>query len=237
MTCGIYLLTFKGTEKLYVGQSFNIESRFSSHLSHLRCSTHSRKMNAAYKEYGLPSLEIETECEEDQKILNSQENYYIDLWDAVNNGFNSMCLAENTPKSILLGENNPNCKISNLQVKHVLSLLISEELYSYKEISSITEVAIPTIADIASLRSHKWLSKEMPVEYKELISSTINRNSAVYKGITYPLIISPTGEIFQVTNTSQFAKEHLLDNGHLGKVLNGKALSHKGWKVFNKSKS
>lgn len=47
----------------------------------------------------------------------------------------------------------------------------------------------------------------------------------------WPSVISPEGEIFEVANSSKFAKEHNLDSGGFSRLLNGKQKSQKGWKL------
>lgn len=42
--------------------------------------------------------------------------------------------------------------------------------------------------------------------------------------------ISPTGELFEGTNISQFCREQNLSNSMMCRVLNGKRKQHKGWK-------
>jgi hypothetical protein len=42
--------------------------------------------------------------------------------------------------------------------------------------------------------------------------------------------ISPTGELFEGANISQFCREQNLSNSMMCKVLNGKRKQHKGWK-------
>lgn len=56
--------------------------------------------------------------------------------------------------------------------------------------------------------------------------------SAKARGINWPLIKSPTKEVFQVTNAAEFARKYNLNRSHLVRVLNGKVSSHKGWRVY-----
>ena len=46
MTIGIYLLRFNGTHKVYVGQSINIEKRYTDHLYVLKRGLGTYKMHA-----------------------------------------------------------------------------------------------------------------------------------------------------------------------------------------------
>ena len=75
MTCGIYKLNFNNTEKVYIGQSIDIESRFSKHKSALSRGVAAPKLQAAHTLYGIPNLEILTECAISE--LNSYEKETI----------------------------------------------------------------------------------------------------------------------------------------------------------------
>ena len=95
MTCGIYLLRFNGTKAVYVGQSINIEERYSSHIRYMRAKTTSHKLQYAYDTYGIPTLEILVEC--DKELLNETENEAIAIFNSVENGFNTLSNAEDLP--------------------------------------------------------------------------------------------------------------------------------------------
>ena len=87
MSCGIYYL--KINNKFYIGQSIDIEHRFSNHLSELRNNHHySQKLQNAFNEYGESNLTkgILEEC--DAKDLDEKEKFYIDKYDSFNNGYN-----------------------------------------------------------------------------------------------------------------------------------------------------
>ncbi len=47
MTCGVYKLTFSGSDNFYIGSSLNIERRFQQHLKELKSGNHgnSRMLN------------------------------------------------------------------------------------------------------------------------------------------------------------------------------------------------
>jgi group I intron endonuclease len=231
MTIGIYLLKFKGTTKVYIGQSISIERRYSTHLNKLKKQTHTTKLNSAYIKYGEPLLEILVSCKVED--LDTLEDYYIDLYNSFNDGFNTVKEAQAFP--ILLGENNPFAKYSNDSIINVLMCLIKYPEATIIEISEATKVHKSTVKNIHNGYSHKWLEKDYPTEYALLINRRANLlpiNTSKQKGITRPDIVSPLGEVFSgITNIAQFAREHGLNQGALTSVFNHKALSHKGWKL------
>jgi hypothetical protein len=229
MTIGIYALRFNGTEKVYIGKSKSIESRFTKHKYRLKNGYANYKLMEAYALYGPPILEILLECTEDK--LEYLENETIIKFDAVNNGLNI-----NTKSSGgigLMGDKHGNSKYKNNTIELVFDLLIDNTNY-IKEISNKTNVSIDVIRDISKCKSHRWLKDKYPEKYLILESLIGTRNkgiSAKQRSIVYPSITSPTGEVFNIENISEFARQHGLNKSHLCGVLNGKRKTHLGWAI------
>ena len=85
MSIGIYQIKNLLTGEKYIGQSVNIERRFKQHKNGLDLK------NPLYSDfyiYGIDnfSFTILEEC--DEYLLNERENYYIDKFDTINNGYN-----------------------------------------------------------------------------------------------------------------------------------------------------
>lgn len=231
MTCGIYKLNFKGTPKVYIGKSKNIETRVYQHIKKLYDGSHTNKMMLAYKEFGIPTLDILIECA--ALDLNSNENEAIEIFDAVDNGFNTLRTAEDMPDgSSNFGELNGRSKYSNAQVIQAFKMLIdTDSNSSLKYISEITGISYEVIRYISKGRSHTWLGDSFPEEYEQLLKLKNTRNSAKGRGILYPNITSPEGVIYTVHNTNIFAKEHNLHQSGLCEVLNGTRKTCKGWYI------
>jgi hypothetical protein len=232
MTCGIYILKFNGTDKVYVGQSENIEYRYKKHIQRLKAGTHNYKMQKAYIQYGIPELEIIL-AGINKEDLNIFELEAFSIYNAIENGFN---IAE-YPSIHGNGDKNPAAKYSNDKIIEVFKLLL-DPANSYKHIESITEVSISTIRHIANKEAHTWLKTEFPEEYAilENLSGGVRKfsiNTAENKGIVYPPIVSPEGKEYTVTNVAAFAREHKLDSSSLAKVLKRRPqyVSHKGWRL------
>lgn len=233
MTCGVYLLRFKGTDKVYVGQSLDIEDRFRIHRTKFKCSNHSKKLLEAFKFFGYPSLDILLECAPEE--LDTNENEAIDIFNAVENGFNSCKTAGGGNDSF--GENVGNSKFSNIQIEQAFLLLVNSPELISKDIERITGVSKCTIDAISGYKVHLWLEDKYPEYYTILRNRPTSRfgkgKTLKERGIVYPNIISPDGTSYSVENTSQFAKDHFLNNAHLVQVLKGKERQHKGWRLEN----
>lgn len=164
-TIGIYKLNFTGTDKVYIGQSRTLEIRLNQHLSLFRSGNHTIKMQAAYSLYGKPTLEVLCECSVEE--LNEFENETIEIWDAVDNGFNSVYKAGEYAS--MYGEAHGHSVYSNIQILEVLEYIIDKKL-TFSSISSITGVHITTIESISQGIGHKWLQKACPEKYELLLS-------------------------------------------------------------------
>lgn len=232
MTIGIYRLCFKGTDRCYIGQSTSIETRYRAHLNSFQTEKANPKMMDAYKKYGLPSLEILCECSTEE--LNDLEAEAIDVYNSVSNGYNIYSSAENTP--IYYGEKHPRAKYTNEKLLEV-AYLLTDPINKAKDISEITGVALDTVQDIASLKVHGWMEKEDPEMYKKLISlkgTRKNPKGIAARGIVYPPVLSPSGNIYtNITNLSKFCEEHGLCRPNFRKVLLGKIKSSLGWKLVS----
>lgn len=231
MTIGIYCLHFEGTDKVYIGQSINIENRFHQHLRSFENGTASKKLFEACALYGLPKLLVLTEC--DTPELDQLENMAMDLYDSINNGFNRVYkVSEGTPR--LTCEDNPNSKYTKSQIIDIFLRLVDGTTINV--IHSITGIPIHTISSISSCNAHKWLKALYPTEYLalELRKSVPAQDrvlSAEARNIQYPLLYSPEGVGYVINNINKFCREHSLHPGNLHSVLTGKRATHKGWTV------
>jgi predicted GIY-YIG superfamily endonuclease len=238
MTCGIYLLKFAGTHKVYVGQSQNIEKRYKQHVSNIINGTANYKLLEAYNVYNTPICEIVAETS--IQDLDAAEDEAIQIWNAVKNGFNIHFSANEAPT--YTGYGSGNSKYLKEELTQVFKLLVHTDK-TFAEIQNITGVPEATIATISSTRSHIWLKDDFPEDYnilvtklktrRRIISTTIvsDKLSAKSQGIVYPSIKDPEGNIYAVDNAYKFAKQHGLAPNHFQEVLNGHRKSHKGWKV------
>lgn len=79
---GIYRITNIINNKVYIGQSINIEDRFAHHRSSLSHNRHENEhLQRSWNKYGAQHFmfEVLEECSEEE--LDSKERYYINLFD------------------------------------------------------------------------------------------------------------------------------------------------------------
>lgn len=83
---GIYKITNLINQKIYIGQSTDIESRWEDHKFYSQ--KENTAIQAAFKKYGISnfSFEIIEECRKEE--LDAKEIYWIAKYDTYNNGYN-----------------------------------------------------------------------------------------------------------------------------------------------------
>jgi hypothetical protein len=122
---------------------------------------------------------------------------------------------------------------SNQDIVEVFNLIYNNEQIRLTEISKQTGVSYSMVRQIAAGTKHKWLASIFPEEYVTMLSRKHRRssysNSAKACGILYPLIKSPTEEVYLIEHMAHFCKEHSLDPSALAKVLRGERKHHKKW--------
>lgn len=234
MTVGIYKLIFKGTEKVYIGRSTDIERRFTEHVYCMSRDGSSVKLNNAYKEYGVPSLEILYVCTIED-IIEEKEREFILKYNAVDDGFNT-CISPYGGCS-LSGEYSGASIYSNKDIIKVFELLVDNPMLTLQKISNLTGVSKGTVGQISRGKQHKaWLNKLFPEKYAILLSRVGNKKQLIQaggnNGKVYPSVMDPKGMMYTgIISCIGFAREHGLDPGNFNKVLHGKLKTHKGWKL------
>lgn len=120
---GIYKIVCLGNNKIYIGKSVDIESRFKKHLSDLRLNKHhSIYLQNSYNKYGENSLvfDIVEECDDNisQEELSLKEIKYIEEFNSFKDGFNETIGGEGRSRVVIdeerlqmsirvLGDKNP----------------------------------------------------------------------------------------------------------------------------------
>lgn len=226
MDSGIYCIYFDSLDdQYYIGCSISVSKRIQEHRAAFVRGNHKNyKLQNAYNKYGMPTIEILELC--DIKDLYTKEIEYIKRFDSYVNGFNLTSGGEGGGH----GEGNNSALYSEEDYLQVLKLLAHTNM-SCASISTELGISIHVVKGISALRTHRYLEQLDPSSYAILKQKSNRDNSAKTKGIVYPNIISPEGLEYSVSNIHKFAEEHGLQYQNLHKVLVGKRLSHKGWKL------
>ena len=119
MTMGIYTITNIINNKKYVGLSFNIEERWQQHIKYAFKESndryHNNRIYNALRKYGIDNFKFEIieECKKEK--LKEREIYWIDYYDAYNNGYN-LTIGGDIGGYDLKGEKHPNVKLTEKDV-------------------------------------------------------------------------------------------------------------------------
>ena len=227
MTIGIYKLIFPLLEDWpYIGQSSNIEIRYTGHCSALKLGKSNFKMQEAYELCGNPNLEILEECKIED--LSSREIYWIKEFNSVNNGLNLTDKCVNGGH----GEDSFKSKYSNNLIETAFLYIVANPDKNLKEISRITGITRESLSSIRRGSTHLWLKEKYPKEY-DIMSHQSRRglNNAIYQNIEYPPVCSPDGLIFNIINLQKFCRENDLNSSCMHGVLHGNRKTHKKWKL------
>lgn len=222
MTIGIYKLEFNNTNKVYIGQSSNIEKRWISHISNLNLGKATKKLQEAHNLYGINTYSIVLECTIEE--LDKAEAEAIEIFDSYNKGFNS---TNSATGPCFKGQDNASAREDNATYELILKLLVQvEPTLDKRTIAELCNVSIYVVRHIAALESHTWLKEKFPIEY-----ALLEKQKALpyYYGTQYPKLLSPEGVIWDITHITNFSKQHNLLQPKVTEVLRGTRKSHKGW--------
>lgn len=214
----------------YIGQTISFNKRKKAHNNAMIRGDHNNyKIQKFYNiNKVFPEIEILHNCNIDE--LNPLEEFYIQEFNSINNGLNII----SGGYSVGNGINNPASIYTESQLVEVLKLLCNPE-NSYQTITEKTGVLKDTITKIACGIQHVWLKEKYTEIYTkmQMVDPKLRYKhsaSASSQGKKYRKIMDPNGNIYEVTNTLQFSKEHNLPNGNLCSVLLGRRHTVKGWK-------
>ena len=171
---GIYKITKISNGKSYIGQSNNIKRRFKEHQQ--KGASSRIPLDIAIQKYGVQAFtyEILEECPLNK--LNEREQYWINYYDTVNNGYN--CSTGGDQQSI--GENNGRAKLTEQDVIQIRKAYANhkrqKEVYeNYKD-----KITFSTFQNIWS--GHSWAHVMPEVFTKENKEYYIYKNSAGSNG-------------------------------------------------------
>ena len=242
MTVGIYALKFDGTNKVYIGQSTNIEYRFTAHLNTLKQNRAPKKLQDAYNLFGTPRLEIVCVCSKPE--LDSAENDAIEIFDSYSNGSNTFRKEGGSMRSTG-GLLHPNSKYTRLTLLKVFVLLYKYPDLTYANIASRLKVNQYLVNNIALGTHHLWLKQEYPMEFECMLRNKEYRKKFNVKSLEKETgkiakLQAPDGTVYEVNNIRQFCmKTHPFSTNpdsarsSLGKVIKGVKPSHLGWTLVS----
>ena len=88
---GIYKITNQITNKVYIGQSIDIQQRWKQHKHQAKNNRKNNKLYWAMRKYGIENFLFQTieQCEFSQQQLDNRQRYWIEYYNSYENGYNS----------------------------------------------------------------------------------------------------------------------------------------------------
>lgn len=155
---GIYKITNLLNQKVYIGQSVDIEQRWKKHcFTKDNCAIHKAIQKYGEKNF---SFEVLEECKQEE--LNDKEIYYINKYNSYTNGYNMTLGGE--------GASHP-IKLSDKEVLQIKKLLSQTEI-SMKKIAEKFSVSDTTISSINLGKSRRQDGESYPIR-KNIFESQI----------------------------------------------------------------
>ena len=131
MSCGIYKITNKINNKIYVGCSKNIEHRWIAHKSEskIKCNQqYDYSIHKAFRKYGIDNFLFEIIEETPENRLFEREKYWISYYDSFNSGYNETLGGDSGPS--MQGEANPNAKLKEKDIIQIRKLQLEGKMPS-----------------------------------------------------------------------------------------------------------
>lgn len=226
----IYKLEFNNSLN-YVGlTTTGLEGRVQAHMSQMVRNKHyNNKVQNAYNTYGIPKVII-LESEQDGltiENISEREIFWIAKLDSFHNGLNNSLGGECSPR----GEDSVHAQHYLDDYMAVVVCLANTD-WTFKEVAEELGINYGIVQSINYGSAHQYLAELLPIEYEKMRSKHGFRN---LKAGGFPDLISEYGEVVKITNISEFARQHGLQQPNISAVLRGVKRIHKGWTLADPS--
>lgn len=188
---GIYKITNKTNNKVYIGQSTDIEKRWGEHKRNaFNSNTHTYyyPLYLAIRKYGLDNFVFEVIEECSTENLTKQEQYWMDYYNSLdgNYGYN-LVPAENAKR----GEHCNWAVLTNFQVEQIENLL-QQTTIPMTQIAKMYQVSSSCIEDINKGRSRTKDNLQYPLR--------TNTRSIGHRGELQNTAILSENEVIEIRN-------------------------------------
>lgn len=132
MSCGIYKIKNNINNKIYIGQSKNIEQRWKHHLWESfndKQVMYNYSIHKAFRKYGIDNFSFDIIEEVPEDKLFEREKYWIEFYNSYKEGYNETEGGDSGPA--LKGDKNPKAKLTENEVKDIRQRILNMELPGY----------------------------------------------------------------------------------------------------------
>ena len=181
---GIYKITNLKNNKVYIGQSIDIETRWRQHKRNaFNPNTHIYEypLYRAIRKYGVENFSFTVIEETDESLLTEEEQYWIDYYDSLNpqKGYNLVPAVD-----AKRGENCNWAVLTDRETELIIDLLKNSSLLM-QDIAAIFNVSGSCIEDINKGKRRKQEGIDYPIRKnsKSFAHRGENQNTAVLTSI------------------------------------------------------
>lgn len=172
MIIGIYKITNKINNKIYIGSSINIKQRWKKHKTELNNRKHhSKHLENAWHLYGSKNFEFSIiEETKDELTLLEKEQYYLDLYKPFleENGYNVCSFADSVigvtrseEERIKLSKHFNKNSCINFEIAEQIRIKYSSGLYSHRKLAVEYNTSKTTIKEIIYFK--RWNLNNVPI--------------------------------------------------------------------------
>lgn len=208
----IYLLTNKINEKIYVGQSKDVNQRWRHHKASVKNNRPTQIVHHAMIKYGLDNFvfEVIAGCKT-QEDINWAEEYFINYYDSINNGYNLTnggCVAPKTEEW--------KRKVSEKLMGHEVTQETRDKVSKGNTGKIRSDEFKKDVGDF-------WRGKERTKEHRENLSKSLTGNK-LSEETKQKISISGKGRV-----TSEETKKKISEKSKLQE----KRYAGKSWKIID----
>ena len=228
----IYKATNIQNNKVYIGQTIKpLSHRISEHKCKATYANSHTKFNNAIKKYGLESFVWEVIEESDewtQDELNTKEQYYIELYNAIDNGYNTLIGGQ---CSIIDGEEMAILCGSKPFYAFNLKGELLGEFVNKKDFARQYNIAVQRVVEMVqnkTLSTKNIIVIDKATYTPELLQYRLKH---CMKKLPFIAIDKKTGESSKIFTSIEDCKRELKlpSNCHIGEVLKGSRKSSNGY--------
>lgn len=249
MTCGIYMIQNKVNNKIYIGQSVDIESRWGNHKKELKSNRHHNShLQNSWNINGEDNFEFTIICECDENQLSTFEQYYIfelmsyDRIVGYNNEYGGKSGRPTKEARKKMSESSKG-KTPSEETRKKLSEAGKGRIFSEETRKKISEAEKgKTVSEESRKKmSEAHRGKTLPEETRKKLSEALKgkytgENSPMYgkRGFKNPKAIPVVqltleGELVNVYGSSMEAERCGFSQGNIGSCCRGERNTHRGY--------
>lgn len=224
---GIYFITNKVNNKVYVGRAINLTRRKNKHFSELRCGVHDNEhLQRAFNKYGEANFTFEVAEEVAKDRLFEVESQYLALARELPLLYYNMSYSSEGGRLGLKHSEESKRRMSKALTGKKRTEEAKRRISESKLGSKHSTEAKQKISKATTGENNPFYGKHHTVEIKrKLLEYRLSKTNRVFKN-------KVTGETF-LGIRNDFVKKYALNGAHVSSLIKGRRKFHKNWYLDN----